>query len=91
MPNGPYETEADALAGPLAREIRALHASGRVRSGDPDHLVSGTQYDYLMAACAAAGVELGAWDRRVLAWLANWEPAMVQVLCGLITRAADSQ
>lgn len=84
---GPYETERQALAEPLAQEIHALHASGRVRSGDPDRLVSGTHMRHLEAACAAAGVELGAFDRRVLAWLARGEASTVQVIIGLISRA----
>ena len=28
----------------------------------------------LVDACVMAGVELGAFDRRVLAWLSGWEP-----------------
>ena len=34
-----------------------------------------------------AGVELGAFDRRVLAWLSGWEPETAVVIAGLITRA----
>ena len=38
-------------------------------------------------ACTAAGVELGAFDRRVLAWLSGWEPETCAVIAGLVTRA----
>lgn len=86
--SGPYETEREAAAEPLAREVHALHETGRVRSGDPDHLVSGTQLRHLEAACTAAGVELGAFDRRILEWLARgYEASTLQVLIGLIDRA----
>ena len=34
VPMGPYQTEAEALAAPMPREVRALHDAGRVRSGD---------------------------------------------------------
>lgn len=88
--NGPYETEADALAGPVGQEIRALHDTGRVEPGDPHRLVIGMQLRYLEDACAAAGVELGAFDRRTLSWLAGREASMVQVIVGLILRAGDS-
>jgi len=44
-------------------------------------------YAALITACGSAGVELGAYDRRVLAWLARWEPVTVQVVVGLIARA----
>jgi hypothetical protein len=41
-------------------------------------------------ACTAAGVELGAYDRRIIAWLAGWEPQTVAVICGLISRARNA-
>lgn len=86
---GPYDTERQALDEPLGQAVRSLHDTGQVRSGDPDRLVRGTVLDHLTDACAAAGVELGDYDRRVLAWLAGGvETAVVQVVIGLITRAA---
>ncbi len=42
----------------------------------------------LTDACAAAGVELGAYDRRILRWLAGWEPTTCAVVAGIIARAA---
>ena len=41
----------------------------------------------LRAACEGADVELGAYDLRILAWLAGWEPQVCAVVAGLITRA----
>ena len=66
-----------------------MRDAGRIRTGDPDRLVSGTQLRHLEEACAAAGVELGAYDRSILEWLAGWEASTVQVIIGLITRAAE--
>ena len=37
-------------------------------------------------ACTAAGVELGAWDHRILLWLANYESSTCAVIAGLMTR-----
>lgn len=42
----------------------------------------------LRQAYDAAGIELGAYDSRILAWLAGWEPQTVAVIAGLITRAS---
>ncbi len=85
--NGPYATEAAVLAEPMPREIRALHDAGDVRSGDPDRIAAKTAWRHLHAACRDAGVELGDFDRRTLAWLCGWEETTVQVVIGLIVRA----
>ncbi|HUY45622.1 MAG TPA: hypothetical protein VMV92_07835 [Streptosporangiaceae bacterium] len=42
---------------------------------------------YLRDVCERAGVTLGAFDARILAWLAGWEPETCAVLVGLVTRA----
>lgn len=91
MNNGPYESVIETLSEALPWEIRALHDSGRVRPSDPDRLVRGTQLAHLEDACASAGVELGAYDRSILEWLAGYEPSTVQVVIGLIRRAADNR
>jgi len=41
----------------------------------------------LEGACRAAGVQLGAYDTRILLWLAGWEPTTCAVIAGLISRA----
>lgn len=89
MPNnGPYETERQALAEPMPREINALRDADRIPAGDPGRLVGSTVLRHVEQACAEAGVVLGTYDRRILAWLAGWsEPANSQVVIGLIRRA----
>jgi hypothetical protein len=84
---GPYRTERDALAEPMPREVAALHDAGRVRSGDPDWLVRDTVLRHLIDVCAASGVELGAYDRGILTWIAGWEASTAQVLLDLVARA----
>jgi hypothetical protein len=44
----------------------------------------------LTGACETAGVTLGAYDARIIRWLANWEPETCAVFAGLITRAFEA-
>ena len=82
---GPFETEREA------RELPAVQAVYEAFDADPG---AGKMRPHtrqmLEAACAAASVELGAYDRRVLAWLAGWEPQVCAVVAGLIGRAHDA-
>jgi hypothetical protein len=41
----------------------------------------------LLDACADAGVAVGAYDSRIVAWLTHWEDPTVAVIAGLISRA----
>jgi hypothetical protein len=41
-------------------------------------------------ACTWAGVDLGAHDHAILAWMAGWEPSTVAVIAGIITRARQA-
>lgn len=84
---GPYETEQDTDDTALCHDSRHLHDTGRVKTGDLDHLHRDMVLRHLIGECDAAGIKLGAYDRRILTWLANFEPATVQVVMGLIGRA----
>ena len=79
---GPFETEAQASETPAVREVyEAFGASpGAGRMAPPNHQL-------LCGALAAAGVELGAFDHRIVSWLAGWEPATCAVIAGLVSRA----
>ena len=44
--------------------------------------------DLLLSACEQAEVTLGAYDRRILAWLAMFEPQAAAAVAGIINRAA---
>jgi hypothetical protein len=75
--SGPYETESQADA-----------AVQHIYDSPPGTGAWGTgNHKLLEDACGAAGVTLGAYDHRILLWLANWEPATCAVVAGLITRA----
>lgn len=56
----------------------------------PFDRITAANLDMLTDAVNAAGVQLGDYDRRILDWLANYEPATCAVIAGLITRAAES-
>jgi hypothetical protein len=84
--DGPYQTEAQAREQPAVRAIYdAAHADRR------RGVMAEGGHRLLEEACTAASVELGAYDRRILAWLAGWEPQTCAVIAGLITRAARAQ
>ncbi len=42
------------------------------------------------APLAAAGVDTGEYDDRIISWLAGWEPETVAVIAGLIGRAYEA-
>ena len=79
---GPFETERQALDTPAVRAVyTAFEAAPGLGRMQPPNLAM------LRAACERADVELGAYDVRILAWLAGWEPQICAVVAGLITRA----
>jgi hypothetical protein len=76
---GPFDTEDQALRLPEVRAICALPpGTGQWKAGSREMLA---------AALAAAGVELGAYDERIVSWLAGWEPQTVAVIASWIIRA----
>ncbi len=44
----------------------------------------------LRAACEEADVELGAYDLRILAWLAGWEPQVCVVVASVHSRGTSA-
>jgi hypothetical protein len=80
---GPFETEQQARETPAARGVHeAFRADPGAGKMHPHNLA------VLTAALDDAGVTLGDFDRRIVSWLAGWEPATVVVVAGLIRRAA---
>ena len=79
---GPFETKQQARETP---EVQAVYAAF---SADPGvGKMAAHTHRMLMAACTAASVQLGAYDRRVLAWLSGFEPETAEVIAKLIIRA----
>jgi hypothetical protein len=79
-PCGPYETEQQARA-----DVAHIHEQARrsIRRG----VLAEANHARLMDACQDAGVTPGAFDAKILAWLANYEPETCAVVTGLIKRA----
>lgn len=75
---GPYETEQQA-ADTTRDAYGHPHAPGHMRAFNRARLAD---------ACEAAGVELGAYDLRILEWATMWEPEVCAVLAGIVARAA---
>jgi hypothetical protein len=74
---GPYETEREARGASL----------WVIRDKGTGYDMAMSNLDDLTHAATDAGVVLGAYDRRILEWLAQYEPATCAVIAGLITRA----
>lgn len=80
---GPFGSEREVLGHPA---VRAVYAAS-TPSSRPGVLAEGN-HRMLLETLEAAGVELGEYDARIVAWLAKWEPQTCAVVAGLITRAA---
>ena len=76
--HGPYETEREAW-----EAVRHAYEPQGMSWG-----ATGTRL--LEEACTAANVTLGAYDRRIVRWIALYEPSTIAVLAGLITRAYEA-
>ena len=82
-PLGPFQTEAEVRATDAVRAVyAAFDADPGVGKMAPHN------HRLLCEALSAAGVELGAYDERIAAWLANWEPQTVAVIAGWVSRAS---
>jgi hypothetical protein len=74
-------------SGPFGSERQAAAASSWAREARPAGKMREHNLRDLLAACEAAGVELGDYDRRTLEWAAEFEPASCVSLAAMITRA----
>lgn len=74
-PYGPYESEQQART-----DVTHIHEQARrsVRRG----VLAEGNHARLMDACQDAGVTLGAFDAKILGWLANYEPETCAVITG---------
>ena len=82
MSYGPFSTEAEA------RQLPEVQGVYRKFGADPGQgRMAPHVMNMLTAACAAADVELGAFDKRVLQWLSGWEPETAAVVAALVIRS----
>ena len=79
---GPFDTERQV------RELAAVRAifDAALATGGGGGLSTGNR-QLLGRVLAGARVRLGAYDERIVSWLAGWEPQVVAVIAGWITRA----
>ncbi|WP_433793956.1 hypothetical protein [Actinoplanes sp. CA-252034] len=84
---GPYEVEDEAQLEPLPVAVYELYDAALVRPGDPEGVASNVVLAHLVATCEAVRIRRGAFDDRVLEWLARGEPVTAQALIGMIRRA----
>lgn len=89
MGNQPTNNPLSAHAGPYETSAAATAASSDVyaAAGIGPGALEETNHSRLLDTCKAAGVYLGAYDHRIVRWLAGNEPETVVVIVGLITRA----
>jgi hypothetical protein len=59
--------------------------TGPVEAPPPGFVPEGERAEIL--AGVLAGIELGAWDRRIAAWLAGWDTATVLTIASWIARS----
>jgi hypothetical protein len=76
--NGPFETEREARSS--AHEVVRPESGWSILHKSQNLVV-------LERACEAAGVELGAYDQRILDWLSGFEDSICGVVAGLVARA----
>lgn len=82
---GPFQSEAQALGVPAVRE-----AYEAARQSSRRGMMSARNHRMLCKALTDAGVDVGEYDHRIIAWLAGWEPQTCVVIAGLITRASKA-
>jgi hypothetical protein len=87
--SGPFDTsqdaydDAEALRG-LLEAVNRSGARGDVWRGERAKVRTA----YLLGVLDAAGVELRAYDRRIVDWVAGWDVETMQVIADWITRAS---
>jgi hypothetical protein len=77
-------------AGPHETERQAIEVTRSTVTGPAAALSAEGNRRLLEEAYTAAGVTLGAYDHRILLWLAGWEPSTCAVIAGLIVRAYEA-
>lgn len=82
--SGPYETSGEALRD-------AAHVYDAARREERRGTMSQVNEGLLLAALAAAGVQLGRFERGIAGWLAGYEPETVLVVIGWIERARSAE
>ncbi len=64
-------------------------ADGPIDAPPHGYAPADAQRAALLAELTAAGVELGAYDHRIVNWLAGWDWSTVAIVASLIRRATQ--
>jgi hypothetical protein len=80
---GPYESRDGARRAP---EVAAAYDRF---AGDQSGGLATAGLAMLLGACEDAGVTLGAFDQRILTWLAGFDIEASAAVAGIIRRAAE--
>lgn len=92
--HGPFNSEEDAAATAGVRQARAAWKALADRALSERQPVAGRHVPIhlkiMTDACAAAGVEMGAFGKRTLEWIANYEDTKCAVIADLIDRAYEA-
>ena len=89
---GPFETQRDAAEHPAVSKIHQARrnwtgpVTEQIRQADAATIAA-----LILGACDESGVTLGAYDRRIIGWLSNFEPETCAVIAGLIRRAVAKE
>jgi hypothetical protein len=81
----PLASEAEARALP---QVRAIYDA--LRPSDPPGTMAQGTAAMLSETLVSCAVRFGAYDSRILTWLAGWDVQVVAVICGWIERAYES-
>jgi len=66
-------------------ELMSVVVDGPIE-GEPSMFLPCAELQELLEA-ALSGLELGAWDRRIVAWLAGWETSTVVAIASWLRRS----
>jgi hypothetical protein len=88
---GPFETERQAAGLPGVRAVyAAMHEWNGPVTSEQRKAIDAMTSALITSECERAGVQLGAYDARIVAWLGNWEAQTCAVIAGLIRRAYEA-
>jgi hypothetical protein len=81
------------MTGPFSTEQQARESAHEVVAPEPGWSILGAagNRELLTRALDGAGVALGAYDERILVWLAGFTDATCAVVAGWVTRAGGSR
>jgi len=79
---GPFDTDREVRETPAVRAVREAFDADPGAGKMAPHI-----HRMLCEALTEARVELGAYDHRIVLWMAGWEAETCAVIAGLIIRA----